>query len=107
MQGMIPHHAQAVKMANWAPKYGESKTLKVLCERIVVGQGDEIKLMQQWLADRGQDVPAADSMRHKMKMGDMVHEMLMPGMPPTRRWRRSQARAVGSPVPIGMIAPPG
>ena len=79
MQGMIPHHAQAVKMAKWA-NYCESKTLKVLCERIVVGQGDEIKLMQQWLADRGQDVPAADSMRHKMKMGDMVHEMLMPGM---------------------------
>jgi uncharacterized protein (DUF305 family) len=80
MQGMIPHHAQAVKMAKMAPKQGESRSLKILCERIVVGQGDEIKLMQQWLADRGQDVPAADSMRHKMKMGDMVHEMLMPGM---------------------------
>ena len=36
--------------------------------------------MQHWLADRGQEVPAADSMRHKMEMGDMVHEMLMPGM---------------------------
>ncbi len=80
MQGMIPHHAQAVKMAKMAPTQGESKALKILCERIVVGQGDEIKLMQQWLSDRGQDVPAADSMRHKMKMGDMVHEMLMPGM---------------------------
>ena len=80
MQGMIPHHAQAVKMAKWAPTQGESKALKVLCERIVVGQSDEIKLMQLWLSDRGQDVPAADSMRHKMKMGDMVHEMLMPGM---------------------------
>lgn len=80
MQGMIPHHAQAVKMAKWAARQGEHKGLKILCERIVVGQGDEIKLMQQWLADRGQDVPAADSMRHKMKMGNMVHEMLMPGM---------------------------
>ncbi len=80
MSGMIPHHAQAVKMAKWAPMYGESKTLKNLCERIVVGQSQEIKMMQQWLADRGQEVPAADSMRHKMKMGDMVHEMLMPGM---------------------------
>jgi uncharacterized protein (DUF305 family) len=79
MQGMIPHHAQAVKMAKWA-SYGESKTLKNLCERIVVGQSQEIKMMRQWLADRGQDVPAADAMRHVMKMGDMVHEMLMPGM---------------------------
>jgi uncharacterized protein (DUF305 family) len=80
MQGMIPHHAQAVKMAKWAAAQGENKGLKVLCERIVVGQGYEIKMMRQWLADRGEDVPAADAMRHKMKMGDMVHEMLMPGM---------------------------
>ena len=80
MQGMIPHHAQAVKMAGWAPTRGSNKQLLVLCERIVVGQADEIKLMQQWLSDRGQDVPAADAMRHKMKMGTMVHEMLMPGM---------------------------
>lgn len=80
MQGMIPHHAQAIKMAKWAPTRGSNKQLLVLCERIVVGQGDEIKLMQQWLSDRGQEVPAADAMRHKMKMGDMVHEMLMPGM---------------------------
>jgi uncharacterized protein (DUF305 family) len=80
MQGMIPHHAQAVKMAKMAPAQGESKLLKNMCERIVVGQGYEITMMRQWLADRGQDVPAADAMRHTMKMGDMVHDMLMPGM---------------------------
>lgn len=80
MQGMIPHHAQAVAMAKMAPKQAQSQLLKNMCERIVVGQGFEIKMMQQWLSDRGQDVPAADSMRHKMKMGTMVHEMLMPGM---------------------------
>ena len=80
MQGMIPHHAQAVKMGRWAPTRGSNKQLLVLCERIVVGQRDEINMMRQWLSDRGQEVPAADAMRHKMKMGDMVHEMLMPGM---------------------------
>lgn len=80
MQGMIPHHAQAVAMAKMAPKQAQSQLVKNMCERIVVGQGFEIKLMQQWLADRGQEVPAADAMRHKMKMGTMVHEMLMPGM---------------------------
>jgi uncharacterized protein (DUF305 family) len=80
MQGMIPHHAQAVKMASWAPTRGSNKRLLNLCERIGVGQTQEIKMMRLWLADRGQDVPAADAMRHKMKMGDMVHEMLMPGM---------------------------
>ena len=80
MQGMIPHHAQAVKMAGWAPTRGSNKQLLVLCERIVVGQRDEIVMMRQWLSDRGQEVPAADAMFHKMKMGDMVHDMLMPGM---------------------------
>ena len=80
MQGMIPHHAQAVKMAQMAPKQAQSQLLKNMCERIVVGQGFEIKMMRQWLSDRGQEVPAADAMRHKMKHGDMVHDMLMPGM---------------------------
>ena len=80
MSGMIPHHAQAVIMAGWAPSHGAGAAVKLLCERIVVSQKDEIKLMQTWLGDRGQEVPATDATHHKMKMGDMVHEMLMPGM---------------------------
>lgn len=81
MSGMIPHHAQAVIMAGWAPSRGARKDVAVLCERIVVGQGDEIAMMQQWLRDRGQPVPDAKSTRHKMKMSNgMEHEMLMPGM---------------------------
>ena len=80
MQGMIPHHAQAVLIAGWAPSHGAGPKVKLLCERIVVSQKDEIKLMQTWLADRGQDVSEATATHHKMKMGDMVHEMLMPGM---------------------------
>jgi uncharacterized protein (DUF305 family) len=80
MSGMIPHHAQAVIMAGWASTRGARKDVAVLCERIVVGQGDEIAMMQQWLRDRGQVVPDATSTRHKMKMNGMEHEMLMPGM---------------------------
>ena len=81
MSGMIPHHAQAVIMARWAPTRGARKDVAVLCERIVVGQGDEIAMMQQWLRDRGRPVPDATSTRHKMKMPNgMEHEMLMPGM---------------------------
>ena len=80
MSGMIPHHAQAVVMAGWAPSHGARTDVAILCERIVVAQRDEIAMMQQWLADRGLEVPDATSTRHKMKMGDMVHEMLMPGM---------------------------
>ena len=80
MAGMIPHHAQAVIMAGWAPTHGAREDVAVLCERIVVAQRDEIAMMQTWLRDRGLDVPDATSTRHKMKMGGMTHEMLMPGM---------------------------
>jgi uncharacterized protein (DUF305 family) len=80
MSGMIPHHAQAVIMAGWAPSHGARQDVAILCERIVVAQRDEIAMMRQWLADRGQEVPDAMSTRHKMKMDGMTHEMLMPGM---------------------------
>src|SRR4051812_39600163 len=81
MAGMIPHHAQAVVMAGWAPTHGARKDVAILCERIVVAQRDEIALMQTWLRDRGLPVPNATSTRHHMKMpGGMEHDMLMPGM---------------------------
>src|SRR6185436_3138698 len=57
MTGMIAHHAQAVMMAGWAPTHGASASLRAMCERIVVGQGDEIVLMQRWLRDRRETVP--------------------------------------------------
>lgn len=80
MSGMIPHHAQAVKMAGWAESHGARQDVRILCERIVVGQRDEILLMRTWLADNGQFVPEPTSMRHRMVMNGMEHDMLMPGM---------------------------
>jgi len=80
MAGMIPHHAQAVVMAGWAPSHGARTDVAVLCERIVVAQRDEIAMMQTWLRDRGQFVPDATSTRHRMKMNGVEHDMLMPGM---------------------------
>ena len=80
MSGMIPHHAQAVIMAGWAPTHGARKDVAILCERIVVGQRDEIAMMQNWLRDRGQTVPDETSTRHHMKMDGVEHDMLMPGM---------------------------
>jgi uncharacterized protein (DUF305 family) len=80
MTGMIHHHAQAVAMARWAPTHGASTSLQVLAERIVVGQQDEIALMQSWLRDRGRPVPEATPGPMRMRMGGMEHEMLMPGM---------------------------
>jgi uncharacterized protein (DUF305 family) len=80
MAGMIPHHAQAVVMAGWAPSHGARADVAILCERIVVAQRDEIAMMQTWLGDRGQFVPDATSTRHRMKMNGVEHDMLMPGM---------------------------
>ena len=80
MSGMIPHHAQAVIMAGWAPSHGARSDVAILCERIVVGQRDEIATMQAWLSDRGQRAPDATSTRHTMTMNGVTHEMLMPGM---------------------------
>ena len=81
MQGMIPHHAQAVKMCNWAPTRASSREVKLLCERMLISQRDEIRMMRIWLLDRGQYVPPPDATHHKMTMGNnMTHDMLMPGM---------------------------
>jgi len=70
MSGMIDHHAQAILMAGWAPSHGASASVRALCERIVVGQRDEIAFMQRWLRDRGLPVPP----------GDGSHDHDMPGM---------------------------
>src|SRR5690349_13729356 len=78
MSGMIPHHAQAVIMAGWAKSHGARSDVLALCERIVVGQRDEIATMQTWLRDRGLPVPDATSTRHKMTMNGMTHGRLMP-----------------------------
>ena len=80
MQGMIPHHAQAVAMATMAPTHASNPQVKLMCERQLVSQRDEIEIMRNWLRDRGQRVPAANSTRHRMVMNGMEHDMLMPGM---------------------------
>jgi uncharacterized protein (DUF305 family) len=80
MQGMIPHHAQAVIMARWAQTHGARADVMILCRRIVIAQTDEIHLMRNWLGERKQEVPDSLSTKHVMKMNGMTHEMLMPGM---------------------------
>jgi uncharacterized protein (DUF305 family) len=80
MQGMIPHHAQAVIMAGWAPTRAANPQLKLMCERMLISQRDEIAMMRTWLRDRGQDVPPADAKHGVMEHDGMKHEMLMPGM---------------------------
>ena len=76
--GMIGHHAQAIQMAKWAPSHGASPAVRVLCERIVVAQTDEIAFAQRWLREHNEYVPPADPRGHIMQ--GMDQPMLMPGM---------------------------
>lgn len=88
MSHMIGHHAQALVMSGWAPTHGASPSVRILAERIINGQQDEIATMQRWLRDRGKPVPEARPMGMTMSMDDStsassghaMHEMLMPGM---------------------------
>jgi uncharacterized protein (DUF305 family) len=57
MTGMIAHHAQAVMISRLAPSHGAAPPVRLLAERIINAQEDEIILMQQWLRDRRQTVP--------------------------------------------------
>ena len=89
MSDMIGHHAQAITMAGWVPSHGADRSIRILAERIVNAQQDEIATMQQWLRERSQPVPEPDS----GMAGHHMHHMLMPGMlTPEQMARLDQAR---------------
>lgn len=73
MQGMIGHHTQALEMVAVLQTHTQSPDMKKMAERIRISQEDEIKMMQGWLARRGQQVPTGKE--HHTHGG-----MLMPGM---------------------------
>ncbi len=79
MSNMIGHHAQAIVMSGWAPTHGASPSVRILAERIINAQQDEIATMQRWLADRRQPVPQVGDTGMGMTMAGGEH-MLMPGM---------------------------
>ena len=74
---MIPHHQQAVEMAELAADRAQSPEVRQLAQDIEAAQGPEIETMTQWLEDWGQETPSG-SMDH----GDMGHgdSQGMPGM---------------------------
>jgi uncharacterized protein (DUF305 family) len=82
MQGMIGHHAQALVMSALIPERTTRADIRALGQRIEVSQKDEIKLMQQWLRDRGQSVPNPEAHEHQMMSmpGMAMSDTLMPGM---------------------------
>ncbi|MEV8550214.1 DUF305 domain-containing protein [Streptomyces glaucescens] len=57
-QGMIPHHQQALQMAQMAKSRASSPEVKDLASRIEKAQDPEIKTMSGWLEAWGEDVPS-------------------------------------------------
>ena len=57
MQDMIPHHHQAVQMAELVANRTNRPELADAAGRINLSQRDEIEFMEQWLTDRGEAVP--------------------------------------------------
>lgn len=78
MQGMIVHHAQAVRMSALVPSRASRQDIRMLAERIDVSQQDEIAWMKTWLSDRREAVPAADA--EHAHHGTSEQPVLMPGM---------------------------
>ena len=75
MQDMIPHHNQAVQMAELVADRTNRQELVDVAGRIDVSQLDEIEFMQQWLRERGERVPdptAHDAMHTSHKMAGMA-----------------------------------
>lgn len=75
-QSMIPHHQQAVQMANMAKTHASAPEVKALAVRIAAAQSPEINTMSGWLKGCGKEVPSGS-------MSGMDHGMgpgAMPGM---------------------------
>ncbi|MFD7631556.1 DUF305 domain-containing protein [Streptomyces sp. NPDC059851] len=62
--GMIPHHRQAVEMADLASTRAENAEVKKLAAEIKKAQDPEIKTLSGWLTSWGEQVPAEGAMDH-------------------------------------------
>ncbi|MEV8122550.1 DUF305 domain-containing protein [Streptomyces sp. NPDC085944] len=72
-KGMIPHHRQAVEMADLAPDRARSAEVRKLAADIKKAQDPEIKTLSGWLTSWGEEVPAEGAMDHSVHdMGGMM-----------------------------------
>ena len=92
MQGMIHHHAQALRMTALVPKRSGGAELPLLAERMDLTQTSEIEQMQRWLRDRGQQTPVLH--RAHLHAHGVGAGLMMPGMLTEGQLRRL-ARARG------------
>ncbi|MEC8754372.1 MAG: DUF305 domain-containing protein [Pseudomonadota bacterium] len=81
MQGMIPHHKQALEMAVLVAQRTNRPELGDIAGRIKASQSDEIEFMQSWLTDRGEAAGSmAMSAQHSSHGTDGTMHSTMKGM---------------------------
>ncbi|MEO8480099.1 MAG: DUF305 domain-containing protein [Gemmatimonadota bacterium] len=76
MQGMIAHHAQAIRMSHLARERGADDRLLRFAEKIDQSQTAEIRLMQGWLVDHEQTAPDTASYHTIMMTGMLTPEQM-------------------------------
>ncbi len=69
--GMIPHHAQAVQMAELARNQATDAKVKALAPKIKAAQGPEIARMSGWLKGWGAPIPATAGGHEMSGMSNM------------------------------------
>ena len=79
-QMMIPHHREAVEMAELAADRAQNPEVKALAEQIRAAQEPEITQLTGFLNAWGAEVPSADSMQG-MDDSSMPGMSTMPGAP--------------------------
>ncbi len=77
MQDMIPHHNQAVQMAELVSDRTNNQELRDVAGRIDASQVDEIEFMDGWLSDRGEVVPETTA-HSAMHMSHVMAGMASP-----------------------------
>lgn len=79
-QMMIPHHQQAIEMAQLTADRSTNPEVLDLAARIEAAQGPEIEQLTGWLEDWGQDTASASMDMGDMDMGGDMGGMDMGGM---------------------------
>ena len=81
IEQMIPHHEDAITMANSALKNSKRPEIKSLAQNILKSQGDEINQMTQWYGEWfGQEVPRGTAQMNThgmMGSGGSMHMGMM------------------------------
>lgn len=77
LQMMIPHHGQALDLAELAATRAADPRVRAVAERIDAGQAPEIWLMAGWLAERGIDVPSPDEDPHDYDHSEHGHNPMI------------------------------